>query len=57
MTGVLLAPVIDFSNQKSCVLKESLRPSLTVHGRSNGLGEPGEISMLIEGDAEEMFGG
>jgi hypothetical protein len=65
-SGILMGRILDrgfacicdrLLQPKSCVLEDCLGPSLTVHGRSNGLGEPGEISMLIEGDAEEMFGG
>ena len=56
MTGVLLASVIDLK-QKSCALKESFRPSLTVGIRVNRLGERGEISILIEGDVKETVAG
>jgi hypothetical protein len=56
LTGVLLASVIDLK-QKSCVLKESVRPSLTVGIRVNRLGERGEISILIEGDVKETVVG
>jgi hypothetical protein len=53
LTAVLLASAIDLK-QKSWVLKETLRPSLTVGIRVNRGRERGEISMLIEGDVKEM---
>jgi len=56
LTGVLLASVIDLK-QKSCVLKGSLRPSLTVGIRVKRLGEPGEISILMEGGVKETVAG